>query len=440
MSGFTETMFRNAAWSLNGITTGEPRARIRHLWVDVHARAARIAGGLASANVGHGDAVAVLVGDPYEIAPAAQGIWMRGASVTMLHQPTERTDLLQWATDCVSVATMIDAKAVVVSDPFLAAAPMLAQLGMRVLAIADLLLHSPVPPVDTADDDVALLQLTSGSTGSPKAVRVTHRNVESDAEAMFADANFDMNADVIVGWPLCFQDMGMTRFLTVPMYLGAELITLTPMDAQGFKSLWPKPIDNCEAAMTVKTNAAVSLGPLDGPQARAVDDDGSPLPPRAVGVLQVREEPVTDGHTTEFRSVAAQDETCWHKTGDLGYLTDDGTIVVCGRIKDGIVVAGRNIDAADVGRAASRVDGVRPGGAVAILRHAGFSREVFAVAVESKAFGNRTEVRRIERQVAQQVAAEVNVRPRDVKVLKPGAIPKTSTGELPRTYAVDLIV
>jgi fatty-acyl-CoA synthase len=49
-------------------------------------------------------------------------------------------------------------------------------------------------------------------------------------------------------------------------------------------------------------------------------------------------------------------------------------------------------------------------------------------------------VRRIERQVAQQVAAEVNVRPRDVKVLKPGAIPKTSTGELPRTYAVDLIV
>lgn len=88
MSQFTETMFGNAQWSVNGMVTGEPDAPVRHSWADVHERASRIAGGLAAAWVGPGDAVAVLAGAPVDIAPTAQAIWMRGASVTMLHQPT----------------------------------------------------------------------------------------------------------------------------------------------------------------------------------------------------------------------------------------------------------------------------------------------------------------------------------------------------------------
>ena len=66
-----------------------------------------MAGALAAAGVGHGDAVAVLAGAPVEIAPTAQGIWMRGASVTMLHQPTPRTDLVRWAEETTAVITMI---------------------------------------------------------------------------------------------------------------------------------------------------------------------------------------------------------------------------------------------------------------------------------------------------------------------------------------------
>ena len=93
VSTFTETMFANARWSVKGMITGEPDAPVRHTWAEVHERARRIAGGLAAAGVGHGDAVAVLAGAPVEIAPTAQGIWMRGASLTMLHQPTPRTDL-----------------------------------------------------------------------------------------------------------------------------------------------------------------------------------------------------------------------------------------------------------------------------------------------------------------------------------------------------------
>ena len=104
-------------------------------WAEVHERASRIAGGFAAAGVGHGDAVAVLAGAPVEIAPTAQGIWMRGASLTMLHQPTPRTDLQRWAEETTAVINMIEAKAVVISDPFMPAAPVLAGLGMTVVTI-----------------------------------------------------------------------------------------------------------------------------------------------------------------------------------------------------------------------------------------------------------------------------------------------------------------
>ena len=48
---------------------------------------------------------------------------------------------------------MIDAKAVVISDPFMPAAPVLAELGMQVLIVEELLRAAPGRPVDTSDDD-----------------------------------------------------------------------------------------------------------------------------------------------------------------------------------------------------------------------------------------------------------------------------------------------
>ena len=103
------------------------------------------------------------------------------------------------------------------------------------------------------------MQLTSGSTGYPKAVQITHRNLVSNAEAMFVDAEFDMDTDVIVSWLPLFHDMGMTGFLVVPMYFGAELVKITPIDFLRDTLLWAKLIDKYKGTMTAAPNFAYAL-------------------------------------------------------------------------------------------------------------------------------------------------------------------------------------
>jgi len=420
---------------------------------------------------------------------------------------------------------------------------MLVDCGIRVLTVAELLGGEPIDPVETGEDDRALLQLTSGSTGSPKAVSITHHNVVSNAEAMFVGARYNLETDVIVSWLPLFHDMGMTGFLTVPMYFGAELVKITPMDFLRDILLWAKLIDKYKGTMTAGPNFAYSLlarrlrthakpgqfdlstlrwalsgaehvepgdveelchagepfglrpeailpaygmaettvavsftecgagmvvdevdadlltvlhraipatrgktrrlatlgRPLNGMEARIVDEDGLVLPARGVGVIHVRGESVTQGYTTVGGFVSAQDEHGWYDTGDLGYLTETGNVVVCGRVKDVIIMAGRKIYPTDIERAAARVSGVRPGCAVAVRLDAGHKRETFAVAVESAAWQDPAEVRRIERQVAHEVVAEADVRPRNVVVLPPGMIPKTPSGKLRRAHALTLV-
>src|SRR5882724_13540259 len=94
------------------MTTGEPREPVRRSWADVHLTALRMAADLIGDDAGGlapGTSVAVLAGEPALIAPAAQAVWLAGGSVTMLHQPTPRTNLAEWAEDTLRVLGMIEA-------------------------------------------------------------------------------------------------------------------------------------------------------------------------------------------------------------------------------------------------------------------------------------------------------------------------------------------
>ncbi|MEU2252865.1 fatty acyl-AMP ligase [Nocardia xishanensis] len=541
MSRFTDEMYATARSTSHGLVTGEPDAPLRQPWGEIHRTARRMAGGLAAAGIDHGHAVGVLAGMPVDIAPACQAIWMRGASITMLHQPTPRTDLAVWARDTETVLGMIEARAVVLGAPFEAAEPLLRERGITVVRIDQLAEGPDTDPVPTIESDVALLQLTSGSTGSPKAVQITHENFYVNAYAMFDRVKFQLDNDVMISWLPLFHDMGMVGFLSVPMQFGAEVVCVTPLDFLMRPVLWAELIDKYRGTVTAAPNFAYSLlarrlkqaeeGSLDlssvrymwngaepvdpdtmdalaeagkrfglNPMAltpvygmaettlavsvpdaghgqvldvidadllealgkavpvpeqhvahanvrrlptlgylvdqlegRVVDSEREPLPTRSVGVIELRGPAVTSGYVTVDGFRPAQDEEGWLDTGDIGYFTDEGLVVVCGRIKDVIIMGGRNIFPTDIERAAMRVSGVRPGNAVAVRLDAGQKRESFAVVVESNDYQNHDEVKRIEREIVHAVFSEVGVRPRTVAVLGPGALPKTSSGKLRRS-------
>ena len=177
MSTFTDQMYGNAETSARGLVTGPPDAPCGAAGARSTTKRGVSQAHLRMPGVGPGSAVAVLAGDPADVAPLAQAVWMRGASLTMLQQPTPRTDLAVWLADTNRAATMIRATLTVVGPPFDEAAVPLTAAGQRVATVAELRTGPAIAPLHPDESAVAMYQLTSGSTGTPKAVQITHANL-----------------------------------------------------------------------------------------------------------------------------------------------------------------------------------------------------------------------------------------------------------------------
>lgn len=264
MSLFTDALVRSAAGGA-GMTTGTADRAVRVSWRDVHSRAVAMSAVMADRGVRSGSAVAVLAATPADIAPAAQAVWLAGGSVTMLHQPTARTDMAGYLRESAAVLRVIDARWVIVGAPFDAAAEVLAGGGITVLTIADLdagAAPEHVPgstAAEAAESATALLQLTSGSTATPKAVRITHANLWANIEAMCTTADLRAGRDVMVSWLPLFHDMGMVGFLTLPMCRGLELVKVTPTDFLRNPLLWPQLISEHRGTCTAAPNFAYAI-------------------------------------------------------------------------------------------------------------------------------------------------------------------------------------
>ncbi|MDQ4093206.1 MAG: fatty acyl-AMP ligase, partial [Actinomycetota bacterium] len=176
--------------------------------------------------------------------------------------PTPRADLAAWAADTVRVLGMIGAKLVLLGPPFDQLAPVLDHRGIGYLMLADLddpaagPLHVPVP---VGENDTALLQLTSGSSADPKAVRITHGNLYANMTAMAQAGALDPDSDVMVSWLPLFHDMGMVGFLTIPMALGLELVKVTPSDFMSRPLLWAELISRHRGTITAAPNFAYAM-------------------------------------------------------------------------------------------------------------------------------------------------------------------------------------
>lgn len=102
--------------------------------------------------------------------------------------------------------------------------------------------------------------------------------------------------------------------------------------------------------------------------------------------------------------------------------------MVCGRVKELITIAGRNIFPNEVERVAAEVRGVREGAVVAVSTDSDSARQGLVIAAEFRGpdeSGARSEV-------VQRVASQCGVVPADVVFMAPGSLPRTSSGKLKR--------
>ena len=116
-----------------------------------------------------------------------------------------------------------------------------------------------------------------------------------------------------------------------------------------------------------------------------MDDGGRALAARHVGEITVRGEAVTEAYLTEDGSIPATDEAGWLRTGDIGYVTQDGFLAICGRSKNVIIFGGRNIfpEISIIGGVNS---GVRNGSVMALgVMRDDFAEDVYIVAELSSA-------------------------------------------------------
>ncbi len=175
--------------------------------------------------------------------------------------------------------------------------------------------------------------------------------------------------------------------------------------------------------------AMVKLGkPVPGLEFRIVDpSSGAVLGEREVGELQIAGTSVTTGYYQRPDANVELFDGKWLRTGDLAYLVD-GDMVMCGRIKDVIIVGGRNVYPQDIERSVGMVDGVRSGNVIAFSVPGRKGKEAVVVVAETRA--EKTDPLRSV--IGHTVVEAVGVPARDVVFVRAGSLPKTSSGKLQR--------
>jgi fatty-acyl-CoA synthase len=171
-----------------------------------------------------------------------------------------------------------------------------------------------------------------------------------------------------------------------------------------------------------------------------VDETGKRLGERAVGQIVVSGPSVTRGYFDQpalsretFKPLLGGDDERWLHTGDLGYVAG-GRLFVCGRVKDIIIVRGRNYYPTDIEWAVAELSNVRRGNVVAFgvdvdaegkLASQGTGEEQLVVCCEGAAADAST----IRSAAIARIGAQFGLTAREVVVVALASLPRTSSGK-----------
>ena len=228
------------------------------LWADAGA----VAHGLAAAGIGRGDAVALMLPTGSAFFHAFLGAMLVGAVPVPLYPP------LRWS----EIEEHVHGRAAILDNSLarmLVTVPE-AQLIGRILR-AELPHLAAVTSVerlreagervgaaDVAGRDTAMLQYTSGSTGDPKGVVLSHDNLLANIRTM-GSAAAATSSDRFVSWLPLYHDMGLIGAWLCTMYYGIPLVLMPPTSFLARPARWLRTIHRYRATISAGPNFAYEI-------------------------------------------------------------------------------------------------------------------------------------------------------------------------------------
>jgi 1-acyl-sn-glycerol-3-phosphate acyltransferase len=220
--------------------------------------ALRVSSGLHRLGVNPGDTVALMLPTGNDYFASFAGILLAGAVVVPVYPPVQSARIDDHLKR--HAAILLDARSRVMIVPSHAlVASLLAKA--RIPTLREIVTtHQLMGETDNERyipraQDVALLQYTSGSTGAPKGVVLTHANLLANIRAMGETARIEEH-DIFASWLPLYHDMGLIGAWFGPLYFGIPLILMSPLTFLARPAHWLQAIGHYRATITAAPNFA----------------------------------------------------------------------------------------------------------------------------------------------------------------------------------------
>ncbi|MBO2448568.1 AMP-binding protein [Actinomadura barringtoniae] len=227
-------------------------------WDEVAADATRMAGDLRARGVGPGTVVAAILTNSPLAVRGVLAVWLAGGAVASLPVPARGMSAEEYIEQITGVCGRTGSPMLLSDGAVLSAFPEETRTSLNGLAWESVGRGRPLtePP---ADDDVAFIQYSSGSTGSPKGCMLTPRAITAQLAMILEMTGADPQRERVVSWLPLSHDMGMFGCLLFPWAYDMPLALSTPERFMMGGRSWFGDLAEFGGTMTAGTNTALYI-------------------------------------------------------------------------------------------------------------------------------------------------------------------------------------